>query len=320
MGQDNPLPPPVPVCLPDEATVTAADAARTVTDLGRGLVEEGIGGVLDPRGAIDRQAAQRELAPKFDVRDPATLVAGPDGPASYAGNQVSREDLAQIARTYSDIRLGRSDIQLNTAGMSPSEAERFRGETMGDIGNLLQTDAGRELVGSLANQPRGHTTRISQRAARPDEASTANAEGGAPGDAPVGSWADGRGTDAFVDYVPGDQGGIIKPEANDAWLPMRSDVTLFHEMVHAHHAAYGTLDQSIIENGQDLDTNTYGLEYQAVGLGDWYDARLTENTYRMERNAIGDANRGERTTGGVADDDIAHRTSYKWHKGQPPTP
>lgn len=312
------MPPPAPVCLPEPGATSPADAAQTITDLGRGLVQEGVGGLLDPAGAIDRQAAARELAPLFDVRDPATLVSGPDGPPTYAGNQVNREDFAQIARTYSDIRLGRSDIELHTTGMTPSEAERFRTDTMGDIGNLLQTDSGRELVGSLAHQPRGHTTTIQRRHASPDGADTDNAEGGAPDEAPEGSYADGHGTDAFVAYVPGDQGGIIQPEASDAWLPMRSDVTLFHELVHAHHAAYGTLDQSIVENAPDLDADTYGLEYQAVGLGDWYDDKLTENTYRMERNAIGVANQGERTGGGVADDDIARRTSYAWHDRREP--
>ncbi len=200
--------------------------------------------------------------------------------------------------------------------MSDDDASAFRSETMGDIGNLLQTESGRSLVNGLAYQPDDHTTTLNLRTDASGARDNSNATGGAaPGSTP-GSWAGGTGTNAAVTYVPGDEGGIVASGgATDAWLPMRSDVTLFHEMVHAHHAAYGTLDQTVL-GGADAhadDVGQNGMEYQAVGLGGWAGDPLSENTYRQERNQIGASNVGERTTGGVSDDDIAHRNTYVWH-------
>ena len=198
------------MCSPEDAGPLGflGGIGQTIGDLGRGLSQEGLSGLFDPSGMLDRQGAQRELASQFDVRDPSELVSGPGGPATYAGNQVSPEEFQRIARTYSDIRMGRSDLQLGTAGMSDDEAAQFRGETMGDIGNLLQTDSGRELVNSLAYQPDDHVTTLNLRRDATGARDNSNAEGGASPTSVPGSWADGVGTDAAVDYVPGDQGGI----------------------------------------------------------------------------------------------------------------
>jgi len=289
---------------------------QMVGDFGRGLSEEGLTGLLDPSGMLDRQAAQRELATMFNVVNPEDMVSTPDNPNPVAGNTVSPEEFRRIAHTYSDIRMDRSDIGLDTAGMSPEDAARFRGETMGDIGNLMQTESGRELINGLAYQPDDHTTTINLRTDAAGNRDNSNAEGGsAPGSTP-GSWADGVGTNAAVTYVPGADGGIVQPGRPDNWLPMRSDVTLFHELTHAHHAAYGTLDQTQLDatNAHADDVNQWGLEYQAVGLGDFHGDRLTENTYRRERAEIGATGVGTRT----GDVGMPQRGTYVWHDPPPP--
>jgi hypothetical protein len=294
-------------------------AGEYLGDYGRGLTQEGFAGLADRDGMLDRQAAQRELATQFDIIDPADLVSGVGGPATHAGNQVTPEEFQRIAKTYSDIRLGRTDLQLDTAGMTPEDAARFRAETMRDIGNLLQTDSGRGLLDAVAYQPLDHKTNIHLHT---DPATGArdnsNAGGGNEAGAAAGSWADGIGTTAQVTYVPGDDGGIAKGSQSNAFPKMRSDVTLFHEMVHAYDAAYGIMDQTQLTATDAVtssDVGLWGMEYQAAGLGAWAGDRLTENAYRAERRAIGATDVGERTTGGPTDDDMQDRTSYN-----PPTP
>ncbi len=309
------------MCTPDDAGPLGGipGIGQTIGDFGRGLADEGLAGLLDPAGMLDRQAAQRELATMFNVVNPEDMVCSPDNPnPAVAGNTVSPEEFRRIARTYSDIRMGRSDIALNTAGMSPEDATQFRGETMGDIGNLLQTESGRELINSLAYQPDDHTTTINLRTDAAGNRDNSNAEGGSAPGSVAGSWADGVGTNAAVTYVPGDQGGIVQPGRPDAWLPMRSDVTLFHELTHARHAAYGTLDQTQLDATHGDDAGQWGLEHQAVGLGDYAHDHDTENGYRAERAAIGRTGIGTRDTGGVRDVDMPQRTTYVWHDPPPP--
>ncbi len=307
------------MCTPEDAGPLGGipGIGQTIGDFGRGLAEEGLSGLLDPSGMLDRQAAQRELATMFNVVNPEDMVCSPDNPnPAVAGNTVSPEEFRRIAHTYSDIRMGRSDIALNTAGMSDEDAARFRGETMGDIGNLLQTESGRDLINGLAYQPDDHTTTINLRTDAAGNRDNSNAEGGATAAAAPGSWADGVGTNAEVNYVPGPDGGIVQPGRPDNWLPMRSDVTLFHELTHAHHAAYGTMDQTTLDatNAHADDVNQMGLEYQAVGLGDYHGDHMSENSYRAERAAIGATGVGTRT----GDVEMPQRGTYVWH--DPPAP
>lgn len=280
---------------------------QSITDLGRGIGQEGLAGVLDPQGMLDRQAAQRELASRFHVRKEGE-AAPKDG--LPPGNNVSEAEFEQIAKQYSDIRLGRGDLKLDTAGMKPENAAKFEQDTMGDIADLLQTPSGRTLIDKVDHQKDHHTTTIHRRA------DNSNAKGGAEAGSVPGSWADKKGTNAQVTYVPGADGGIVNPNASDEWMPMRSDVSLFHELTHAYHAAYGTLDTSTLAKGPGVDADDVGadgMEYQAVGLGKWADDPLTENAYRDQRFAIGVAKEGTRSVGGVSDYNMPHRDNYNIH-------
>lgn len=218
----------------------------------------------------------------------------PEGQERTAGNQVTQAEFNALTRMFADIYAGRSDLQIDQSALSGDDRQAFRLGVMGDLANVLQTVSGRDLVNSLHEAPKagflqgGTETFIQQNGgATPD---SSNAFGGRR--------ADGTG---LVSYVPGQMHG---PENN-----LRSDVTLYHELVHAHHGVYGTWDgDSVVQQrgGAASDIGIPESEYQATGLGEHQNARFSENRYRQERRAIGAQDRGERR----GDDQMPFRDSY----------
>jgi Domain of unknown function (DUF4157)/Effector protein len=119
--------------------------------------QEGVWNTMtDLSGAVDRQRAQAELADRFTVSSDATAI-----PAGAAGNVVSQEEYQRIARTYSNIRLGRGDLTLDTSSINSDSAatsygmteEQYRANAMNDIASLMQTRSGRAEVTQLSNNP-----------------------------------------------------------------------------------------------------------------------------------------------------------------------
>lgn len=275
-------------------------------EMGRIWDAEGFSGLLDPEGARDRMAAREELSSRFQI-------VGDDFEGERAGNQVTQEQYDDIVRQYSDIRLGRSDLQLDTAGLSEEDAAAFRAATMNDIADIMQTESGRGLIGSLADAP-GHglfgmqdsITTISRRDTN-GVADPSNANGG-------GTF----GTSGYVRYVPG-----VNTAPGSANI--RSDVTLYHELVHAHDAVYNTWNSNTVTAGTggtqtDINSGIGEFEYHAAGLGQYANAEFSENRYRGERRAIGATNVGERTTGSETDDNMSHRDTYAGWNGPGPNP
>jgi hypothetical protein len=91
---------------------------------------------------------------------------------------------------------------------------------------------------------------------------------------------------------------------------MRSDVALYHEMVHADHLEDGTMDRSgkvsFAEHPWDWFRGINESEHQAVGIGKHKGEFLSEDHYRAERNAI-----GKHGTGAVdGDADMPQRNDY----------
>lgn len=117
---------------------------------GRGLRhaanQEGwLGALLDPMGALDRQHAQRELGDRFAVV-PNEFV----GPR--LANQVTSREYEEIARTYSDIRLGRGDLTLDaSAYSSQQQRDAYQSGALDDIAALMQTRSGRHAIAQLHN-------------------------------------------------------------------------------------------------------------------------------------------------------------------------
>jgi hypothetical protein len=98
-------------------------------------------------------------------------------------------------------------------------------------------------------------------------------------------------------------------KTNDWQQNERSDISLFHELVHTYHIQYGTVipsnelisekdavdpvDQPYEIKADNNETNPIkkGVrweEYYTVGLGKYAGEPITENAYRKARQALGE--------------------------------
>ncbi len=323
-----------------------------VDQAGSAISQEGIGAILDPVGALDRQQAQAELADRFQVVD--NDFVGPRLP-----NQVTQQEYQSLARNYSDIRMGRGDLTIDTEGMDDAQAEAYRSGVMTDVASMLQTQGGRSEIAGLSNNvlvddagntrngiwgmelPWGlgdpihrHTTitalyqDANNNQARTDDigAPLDTTNGYAdPHDASVMSRnADGTrgaGTDVTIRYNPGVN--VLEGAGfSDPWLPFRSDVLLAHEMRHAMHETQGTMDSSMVDattgDGVADDAGRFRRwEHQAVGIGLYANDPMSENAYRAERALIGATGGPGVRTGDVG---MPQRSTYAVHQPAAPAP
>lgn len=116
---------------------------QTIGDIGRGIHQEGVDGLLDPAGMMDRQQAQRDLSNRFQVVP--DNFKGPRKP-----NQVTDAEYERIAHTFSDIRLGRGDLTINTSEQTNAkEAAKYKQGTLNAIADMMMTKSGREEIERL---------------------------------------------------------------------------------------------------------------------------------------------------------------------------
>lgn len=305
------------------------DARQGVADRWHGLQQEGVRQSLrDTTGVLDRQAAQRELAGQF--------VVGPHGhDATMPGNHVTAAEFRHVAEMYSDVRLGRGGLQF--ADSAEGRDTRYRGDTMRELGRILQTETGRDLVGDLQHQRDNLTvTYLAGHASAPDTRRMVSAERRPDGSRGTGSDASITNGHLFERHLPGSEA--------DRDLPgLRSDVALYHELVHAGHAVHGDTrgwdlnradfarvdgsarqaagdptDYSVVSREvEGLPPGRGAEELSASGLGsrglghDYFDPRFNENRYRRERNRIGQDGRGA-VTGSQSDRDLPQRRRYTY--------
>lgn len=243
---------------------------------------------VDPAVEADKAAmadARAKLADKFQV-------VGDDFGGPRASNQLSPEEFEQMARMYADIGQGKTLLQLDTEGLNKEDAEKFKSGAMGDISTLMQTQSGRELIEKLAYDNKGldgtaHVTKLSSLA--PD-VSGERAKCKTPLDQ-VGKDFTPAGADSQVWWHPGQ---TVNVEGHDE--PFRSDVILYHELVHALHQGRGTTASGEVNPIHPNDTGISQSEYQASGLGHDDDHEhhdpmadlFNENLYRRERAALGE--------------------------------
>lgn len=301
-------------------------AGQTIGDVAGGIASEGIAGLLDPVGMMDRQRAARELQSKFDV-------VPDDFTGERLPNQLSAAEYQNVVQTYSDIRLGRSDIKIDTSGAN--DPAQYQADMMDDIGDIMQTASGRQLVGTLSNNVRKdasgndvhRTTTLAPRyrvdpitgANIPDNTNAGESGDSSPGvGAPFpGLGGPGLGGDTSIGINPNMD--VVAPLPAGGTATFRSDVTLFHEMVHSLHDTQGTTDTSTVssldgvqrelQRGNpigalqqltnpdpsivaDANNGVARYEHQAVGLGAYADDAVTENAYRRERNAVARSGKG----------------------------
>jgi hypothetical protein len=226
----------------------------------------GTHGVSGNRAQVsDQRRARRELASRFQIVEDS--YAGPRLP-----NQISQAEFDRVAREYSDIRLGSTDLRLDTAGIaSRREQQAFRAGMMDDIADMLQTGSGRELIHALAHNADHHTTTLHR---------------GDPHDQheePEGTLAEQTtphvGVNTHVYLRPGESYRRLNDEM------MRSDMVAFHEMTHALHETRGTSDAAEWRT-EDGERRTR-REPQATGLLEHHDDPITERAYRAERLQLG---------------------------------
>ncbi len=343
-------------------------AGQGVADFFHGVQQEGLGGILDAKGMMDRQQAQRDLANRFQVV-PDNFV-GPRLP-----NQVSEKEYEHIAHTYSDIRMGRGDLTINTSEQTnPVEAARYKQQVMNTIADQMMTSSGRNEVERLHNNvlvddagkarldsaghEQHHSTQIralynSNAQGNPldtnndgkvdandihDEAHrfNGNAYADATDTTKRGDWFRTGRVDAHGNPVNDASGQQImdrgKGTDSTIWFnPQvtagncnRADVILQHEMAHAVHETQGTMASDA--KGQ-TEPGIANFERQAVGLpnsghypGD--PDGCTENSYREERNLLGDrflprTNYGGTMPGQAPDAKTAQTAWDAYHKANP---
>jgi hypothetical protein len=298
----------------------------------------GAGAKDDPDRKNNLALADAALAGRFKIVE----KPGPNDPP----NAITKEKYAEMCGQYADISSGKSDIKLNTAGMTADQEAEFRKNAMNDIANIMQTEGGREMLGALNDnvvrdkdgkpipgpdgKPQHRTTNIGD--SKNPEVPTAKAHDNVAAQDPK---SNGSGTD--IEYRPG--------HFADAG---RSDVMLFHELRHAYDNSRGLQASGKIDaaeaQGPDAGQSVNLSEYQAVGLGR-YDAKSpvkerpatrwdngpvplpnktpddpTENSYRAERARIAELAGKEQKGVVEGDAGMAQRTSYDGWKdpGKPP--
>jgi len=287
-----------------------------VGDYFSGIRQEGLRSILDVDGVVDRQRAQRELRDRFQIVDP-------ENAGLHAGNQITEEEFHNVARMYSDIRMGEGDLQFGSGAAAHDPA--YRAQTMDQIGRILQTSSGRQLIAGLhdTSDPLlegGDARHAHLRTSLDGFDVSPELSGGAHQASTLDRRAHreegggaGHGSDTHVQTMPTDGAVTLPPGlALPGWSP-RSDVVLYHELTHALHAVRGEKENGRIHAGETADdavarAEDVGVEreeYQTVfGSGSSLD--IDENNYRRERAAI--ARIGQ---GAIAGDrEMAQRTSY----------
>jgi hypothetical protein len=264
-------------------------------DLLAGAYTGGHSGTRDPAAAKaleerkkdleSRMQAHKALEGKFKLVD-----AHQPGDA---GNTLTKEEYEKVIKQYSDINLGKGDLSIDTAGMSPDDAKKFKEGALGDVASMLQTPDGRKMLEKLQNNV------LKNAAGQAIDPATGNpvAAGGAEthrkttigqSASPMGAtaiWGNAadaanplKGTDSQVKYVPG-------ADVNTT----RSDVVLFHELRHALDETTGNINHAMVPATSPVaaDAGKYRqYEHQAVGLGTYAGTAMTENSYRAQRAAL----------------------------------
>jgi len=224
------------------------------------------------------------LAPLFDIVE--------SGSERTAENQVTEEEFDAIVDLYDAVREERTSIQHSR------RADRFWDQIMADLALILQTEGGRALLDELAHHAKWTFFTVGY---------VRNADGEedpALGLDASNAAADYDGVNGYVTYAPSEWVHLPGVDLElDPWAVWRSDVALYHELVHVRDYLEGTGDPRIAE---EVGVTFSAMEYQAVGVGPWENAGVSENAYRAARRGIGKLGTGAAT----GDADMPDRPRY----------
>jgi hypothetical protein len=274
----------------------------------------------DPPFGVEDFPAEAELAFKraFKIVASAAQKQRPD--------HLTRQEYDQTARLLGDIWDRATRLVLSTtledetameAGAADARKLDLATETLKDVIELARTETGRDLLTTVA------------RAANtaPKVYISANELVIAPAANPRSrNLPASQAQVSDVVYTPtayktgkarNSAENLRQLEAakrNNPWVtPHRSDITLYHELVHAFHTqtAVGKEKDALVGRDRDAgvlidpvdpvdapyagtgfdEGTTKGVsleEYATVGLGQYAQDRFTENRYRRERRALGE--------------------------------
>ena len=287
-------------------------AGQSVGDVYRGLKQEGVMGLLDPRGMMDRQQAQRDLSDRFQV-------IPDDFKGERKGNMVTQAEFEATARTFSDIRLSRGDLTLDSSGFDDdsdpdneqsdamrAQAQQWEDGVMTNIADIMMTEGGRAQIqrmsrnrmvddeGNLRRDENGkrlksHDVTIKpmfRRGTTPAQQHEGNLEPVDMQAIPEDSrWHDFHHlrSDAFrrdsgERGLGNDSTVYFNPVVNLGGL--NPDVVLAHELQHARNHTQGSMAHPV-----DRERQAMGLPID--GSMDHPADEFTENDYREQRNALG---------------------------------
>jgi hypothetical protein len=272
-----------------------AHAAMASLDQHMAMAMDAKAYAADPAAAIAHQKALRVMGQMLEVKAPGAAA----GPA----NAVSKAEFDKMVQLYGNLELGKTDIQFAGGGAKPGEA---KANSMDDLARLLQTPSGRALVAQLADNHGGTkskgkhviTTIDGAHATMPNSYAVDGAQAS----------CNGVGSPAAVEYPAGHPYHL----APKPWGDVRSDVVLFHELTHALHQTHGDAAMASVPKVDPVDNFTAPYEYQAVGLGPFAGAAISENAYRKERAAVGAAEQITSTNASYDDATMPQRPTYNY--------
>jgi type VI secretion system secreted protein VgrG len=159
-----------------------------------------------------------------------------------------------------------TEVSNNASNLIVTGTDAFKTSVMLDLGWLMTSGVGQDLVQEI--QDSAHTVTI-------EEGGGGNATSYNPDadsyERPVSPPEAGPGANVTITYNPNIL--FIKDGTLD-WHHRPPAIGLAHEVVHAWTGVYGT---------RALGTDDAGVkrrELQATGLGEFADARITENRFR----------------------------------------
>jgi hypothetical protein len=279
------------------------------------------GATADVADAVDRS---------LRVVSPARLLLGRISPwHRNRPNDVTRGDRDEINRLIQEIhvqgserdgelasggrpvtRSRRTGINIDTGSFGSDEQSNARRETSLDLVRIARTRSGRELLRSLHSGARGLTRLGVEVMPQPgQEHNDPNAGQAQPKDNEL--LGRNRPTGSTASYIPSGLRAQREGRQRDPLNPWidagRGDVSLYHELVHAHHqqrggtrdtyAADSLPEIARLEERHPVDRGVPREEYRTVGLSHRYRGdRFNENRYRRELRELGE--------------DVAERTTY----------
>jgi Effector protein len=244
----------------------------------------------------ERLRTREQLAPLFHVGEVA-----PDAPENF----IDEAEFERLVGDFSRIRMGQTDLRFDTSQLGDGEAAAYQQAAMSDIASILQTEGGRQLIRGLAYDDQDQTTTLKPMFRNGDPAQgrdLTNAKVWAGGRSmnegehrPDGSA--GAGVSAEVLINPGHVMGPRSVKPTDDWMPIRPDVTLYHELMHAWDLVHGTMALGAVDASDGMHADDAGIrrhEYLAAGLGKYQVNGMSENAYRAARAEIAEGGVGVR--------------------------